>query len=599
MFFLVKSVLSLLTRKQLFSFLFLQILTIASAIFEIVTVILVAVFFKITLNPQSVFDIPVLSDFLSFYPLSEAELFQFSVIFLIILLFFSTIIICTNILIMNLFLQKVAASFQFHLYRFYINQDYLYFIENSPSKLIKHLTQDHQRFVDHFFRALLIIFSRLFLCIFIFGAVAYYNFTVAIISTTILIFLYFLILVTLKSKIGNASQSITQELSSTNKIFHETIHGIKDIIFYNNQTRYEKEVELNIKKIAKNKSVINSVGLLPKTIIEFFGISAVMISIALFFSSGTNADIIISSLALYVFAGYKILPAVQNIYHSYTEMQGSKWTLKILLRDYVKSNNFFNKKNTFISKNRLNLLDNLTNIKFSNIDFKYYGQKFNLFENFNISFSLKQNNALVGLSGSGKSTILDLLLGFIKPDKGKIFLNDQEYDNELIRQFRKKIGYVPQNITLLNDTIRNNIIFSSEKDEKYLDLVYEICGIKNLFLNFGIDENKNIGEFGSVLSGGQRQRIGLARALYRKPSILILDEATSSLDGISESKIFNSIKSRKIIDSLIVISHNFQNLKNFDNFYLLNQGKLEKFGNFEYMYRESELFKNMFIGKVE
>jgi HlyD family secretion protein len=500
---------------------------------------------------------------------------------------------------MNRFLQKVASSLQLHLYHFYINQDYLYFIENSPSKLIKHLTQDHQRFVEHFFRALLIIFSRLFLCIFIFGVVAYYNFIVAVISVTILIFLYFLIFGTLKNKIGNASKSITKELSSTNKIFHETIHGIKDIIFYNNQNRYEKEIEFNVKKIAKDKSMINSIGTLPKTIIEFLSISTVMISILLFFSSGKNADVIISSLALYVFAGYKILPAVQNIYYSYTEMQGSKWTLKMLLGDYVKSNKFFNEKNTIISKNRLNLLDNLTDVKFSNITFKYHGQKFNLFENFNISFSLKQSNALVGLSGSGKSTILDLLLGFIKPDKGKIFLNDQEYDNELIKQFRKKIGYVPQNITLLNDTIRNNIIFSSEEDEKYLDLVYEICGIKNLFLNFGIDENKNIGEFGSTISGGQRQRIGIARALYRKPSILILDEATSSLDGISESTIFNSIKSSKIIDSLIVITHNFQNLKNFDNFYLLNEGKLEKFGNFEYMYKESELFKNMFTRKVQ
>jgi hypothetical protein len=123
MFFLIKSVFSLFSRKQLFSFLFLQILTVISAILEIVTVVLVAVFFKITLNPQSAFDIPILSDFLYFYSLSEKDLFLYSAIFLVILFFFSTIIICTNILIMNRFLQKVASSLQLHLYHFYINHD--------------------------------------------------------------------------------------------------------------------------------------------------------------------------------------------------------------------------------------------------------------------------------------------------------------------------------------------------------------------------------------------------------------------------------------------------------------------------------------------
>ena len=583
-----------LSRSQIVKFFILQFTMIISAFLEIASVILIAIYFKVSFDPGSIFDLPVIGSIILNLNIEVGEIIKYFTLLLILVLFLSTFFICMGIILLNDFLHKTSASITMNLYSYYLHQNYLYFVLNPPSQLLKNLTQELQRFTDHFFRAILVITSRIFLCLFIFIVISYYNPKIAFISTFFLLILYLIIFKYVKKKVSEASKSIVNNLNINNKIFSETLHGIKDIIFHDNQKNYEAEISKSLNILARNKSNISSFGLLPKTIIEFFCISIALSAMFYLLNTGIEGNVLISTLALYIFSGYKILPALQNIYHAFSEMQGSRWTVESISND-LKSSKIF----SLSKRQNLNFCDKIRKefdfkeIKLDNITFKYPEKKNNLFENLSLSFPLNQQVALIGPSGSGKSTILDLIIGLINPEKGSICFDEKKFDDNLKKELRLNTGYVPQNITLLNDSVKNNIIFGSEYDPVYLEYIYKVCGIKNLFENLEINENKKIGEFGKALSGGQRQRIGIARALYRKPKILILDEATNSLDGISEGLILAKIKEQKIVKSLFVITHNIQILKLFDKIFILNNGKIEISGNYNYLIDHSKIFRNM------
>ena len=250
---------------------------------------------------------------------------------------------------------------------------------------------------------------------------------------------------------------------------------------------------------------------------------------------------------------------------------------KILLQAFDSKNNFYARKN-YQPKNSSIPLKFQEEINLTNLSFSYPVRKeFSLSK---ISMTIKKEDfiGIIGETGSGKSTLINLLIGLLKPTEGKVEV-DKLNINSNLPEWYKKIGYVPQSVYLMDDTIRKNIAFGLREDDIDDALIKQ--AVEKASLNKFLDNLTDgletiVGEKGIRLSGGQQQRIGIARALYRDPEILILDEATSSLDNLTEKKIMDSVQSLKRKKTLIIVTHRLTTVNKCDKIFFINKGKITK-----------------------
>ncbi|PJQ20304.1 ABC transporter ATP-binding protein, partial [Campylobacter jejuni subsp. jejuni] len=214
-------------------------------------------------------------------------------------------------------------------------------------------------------------------------------------------------------------------------------------------------------------------------------------------------------------------------------------------------------------------------LKIYNLSFGYEGKKY-LFKNLNLNIKKGEKIAFIGESGCGKSTLVDLIIGLLKPKEGQILIDEQELNANNTKNYRQKIGYIPQNIYLFNDSIVKNITFGDAVDEEKLNRVIKQANLEHFIKNLSQGVQTKVGDGGSNLSGGQKQRIAIARALYLEPEILVLDEATSALDTQSEAKIMDEIYKISKDKTMIIIAHRLSTITQCDKVYRLEHGKLKE-----------------------
>ena len=236
-------------------------------------------------------------------------------------------------------------------------------------------------------------------------------------------------------------------------------------------------------------------------------------------------------------------------------------------------------------------------IEINNISFSYPESKSKVINNLTIKIDARTSVAFVGATGAGKSTVIDIILGLLEPDKGCIRVDNIPLSNKNIKSWQRSIGYVPQTIFIADDTIARNIALGCKKDEiDYAQIrsVAKLAKINDFIENdLPFSYDTKVGEAGVKLSGGQRQRLGIARALYRNPKVLIFDEATSALDNLTEKAIISRINSLKNSITLIMIAHRLSTIKNCDTIFHLENGKLRSHGTYTELSNKDELFKNM------
>ena len=276
-------------------------------------------------------------------------------------------------------------------------------------------------------------------------------------------------------------------------------------------------------------------------------------------------------ISLYVFAGYRLMPALQQIYGSFTQLTFIGPSINILSND-IKNLKIYNSNQdqSVFSLNK--------SIKLKNIFYSYPNTSRIALKNININVLAKSVVGLVGTTGSGKTTVVDIILGLLEPQKGTIEIDGHIITKKNSRSWQRSLGYVPQHIYLADDTIAANIAFGVEPKNMNQEDIERASKIANLheFVVSELSEKYKtiIGERGVRLSGGQRQRIGIARALYHKPKVLILDEATSALDNQTEKLVMDAIKNISKDVTIIMIAHRLNTVKNCDIIYKLENGEV-------------------------
>ncbi len=411
---------------------------------------------------------------------------------------------------------------------------------------------------------------------------------------TISVFLFFLaayltIILLFKNKVKANSFNIAKIETSLIKLLREAIQNVKIMIIHKIQNYY-----LNIYsdiKLQRDKSFISNLTIqsLPKIFMETIAIILLSsIAFVIIFYSDTDFISILPFFAIIVLAGQKLLPIFQQLYFSYAALLSDSESVKEVTEFFYDKSNEIKKTNTF---EKIKFEKSIT---FENVSFNYDKKKFEI-QNLNIAFKQGTKIGIVGSSGSGKSTFIDLLMGLIRPNKGNIKIDDTILNNTNISKWHQIISHIPQNTFLNNDTIYKNIAYGFEKDQIDKNLISRIIQQLNLHDLISIMDrgyNTNLGETGNKISGGQRQKIAFARSFYRNFEVLIIDEGTSSMDNISEENIFNQLYELKE-KTIFIVSHRLAFLKKCDVILEFSNGKIINKGSYEKLLKDSDSFREL------
>jgi len=535
--------------------------------------------------------------------LLEFELFVFLVSFLglpkdqIIFLFtgliliyslFTIIISSISIRRISIFSEMMGAKIKTSLLQYFLRLDWLDFSKSHSSKNISRIVHDGDIVADmiNFFMHL---FNKFILALIITIALFAFNAILTLTLTLVLSSAYLIIFTVFKTETKKNSLQITKYMDLTMGIITNVFGSFKEIIFYNNQ----KTVISNFKQVDSNlatlKGINMSLGYMPRFYIDAALLMILTISSIFVSYNGINASSFFATLSVYGLAALKLLPAFQNIfyfsYEIFSRIPHLNNVTALLAKDH-ENIILSSSEEPFIFKNE---------ISFNNISFAYEkDNKDSLIENINLTMLKGQKIAIIGPTGSGKSTFLDLLLGIIEPDSGKITMDDEILTKENLDSYRKNFSYVPQKIFFLEDTLQQNIVFGSsqELDKEKLHQAISNSSLKELIdhLPYGLDTN--ISDSNQMVSGGQKQCIGIARALYRGGDILILDEATSGMDQVLEKKIYEAAFNSQF-QTFISVTHKSNLLNHFDQIFVFNNGYIEAIGSYEELQKNSSFFNSM------
>jgi len=368
----------------------------------------------------------------------------------------------------------------------------------------------------------------------------------------------------------------------------EAFGAVKEVKVGGLEKIYIKLFSNSAKTYARTHTSLQVVAQLPRFILEAIAFGGIILLILYKMNQQGGFINALPVISLYVFAGYRLMPALQQAYASYTQLSFIGPSLDKLYEDLKNLEPFNeNQDQGILSLNQA--------ITFKNIYFNYPNTSRMTLKNINLIIPAKSTVAFVGATGSGKTTAIDIILGLLEVNKGSLEVDGKVITKQNSRSWQKSIGYVPQHIYLSDDTIAANIAFGVDANVINQKTIEKVAKIANLH-EFVVDElpkqyQTTVGERGVRLSGGQRQRIGIARALYHNPQVLILDEATSALDNQTEKVVMNSVHSQSKNITVILIAHRLSTVKNCDTIFLLDKGQLKGKGTFEELIKDNDQFR--------
>ena len=512
---------------------------------------------------------------------------------------FSTLFKAWTIYTLERFAQQCNYSLSRQLVSVYLRQSYSWFLNRHSADIGKAVLSEANAVINGvLFPAMLIIsYSAVTLAIMVLLIIV--DPLLAMLVGCGLGGIYLITYLLLRKFLSSIGEDRVLANKERYKIIQEGFSGIKDIKIFGLEGILLNRFDNPSLRYAKHTATQHIVGRMPRFLMEILAFGGMLLVILYLMKNSENFSEIIPILSLYTLAAYRLLPSLQQVYSQLTTLRFSTPSLNILHKDLE---DLDQTGVEILPLQRLSPLGIKKHISLNEIVFQYPGQEVLAINAVSLNISVKTTVGFVGSTGSGKTTIVDIILGLLEPNSGCVIVDDIIIHSENIRSWQKTIGYVPQQIYLSDDTIASNIAFgisSSNIDYKAVESAAKIANLHNFIIEKLPDGyHTKVGEQGIRLSGGQRQRIGIARALYYNPEILIFDEATSALDSVTERSVMEAVHKLGKKKTIIIIAHRLSTVRECDCIYVLEDGILEDQGTFDELVERNITFKNMSEGKL-
>lgn len=591
---IIKDLFSVLTPSQRKRFYVLQILVMLMAITQIAGVASIVPFMALVADMNQLNQDTIFAQAYTISGINSEALFVFLLgVGVLVMLLLGTIISMYTTWRLSLFANKVGVEIADSLYSYYLKKDWLFHASGSSAQLTKQIATECLRVTTSILLPLVHMNGNFVLVLFMSISIFLFDPVVAIVGVIIFSIAYFVVFNLVNLTLLRNGRTISEMYEARFRLMNEGFGGIKDVLLLGRFNDFINRFNKTGAKFAYNSGVNGALAHIPRYFMEFVAFGS-MIALVLYLFATYEGDIsmILPILSLYAIAGMKLLPAFQQIYNSLANIQGNVAAFESIQEDLNDSIQI-NQDNSGFDYSHINLNKR---ILLENITFSYPGKDKPILNKLNIEIPVNKVIGIAGPSGSGKSTLIDILIGLIEANEGHLKVDDVIIDNTNRRSWQNTIGFVAQAIFLSEGTIAENVAFGIPENEIDFNQVNKALKLANLDvfvkdLENGI--NTKVGERGVQLSGGQRQRIGIARALYHEAKVLIFDEATSSLDGITEKTIIKAIQQFSGQKTIIMIAHRLKTIQKCDQIFVIDNGKVADQGTFEELIEKNEVFKKM------
>ena len=515
---------------------------------------------------------------------SKNNLILYASIFIVFLFISKNIYILGLVYYQETLKAKFRSDLKKIFFTMYLSAPFEIINSYNSSKILRNTDQETSSYVSNFF-LILKIFKDFFLFLLILILLMSVNFFVTVISVLILIFLLILYFFLFHKKLHKFGEDGLDAKNSLIKWILQSLNTIKDIKISKKESKVLQKFISKVDIFENSRKKISFIQAIPNSIFEI--IFVIIIFTLIIFMSNVQVENILPILSLYIISFIRLLPVFGKFGQITSALRSSYPSVLHLNSEFQKLEKFQNIKKKKINKS-IDKIEFEKSLNINNIDFEYFNGDKKIFNNFNLSIKKGKSIGFVGKSGSGKTTLINIISGLLSPTKGQIISDNVDISSN-IDLWQKKIGLVPQDNFLLDDTILKNIIFLDDEnkiDKNRLENAIHYSSLSKFVNELSLGINTSVGEGGAFLSGGQIQRIILARVLYNDPEILILDEFTNSLDPESENHILEKLNLLKIEKNknLFIISHKMKPLKLCDEIIVLEDGKIFKKYNFDEFY---------------
>jgi ATP-binding cassette subfamily B protein len=553
--------LKFLDKKKKLSLVLIAFAITISSFLEILSIGAVIPFISSILDVDT-YDNSNIIKFFNFFKFHSNNKFFFSIVFIFLVFFSASFRIFTNYLFIK-FSKEIVSDFSIKIFKNNLNNNLIEIKKKNINNIVSIITEKLDIFSGLVLNLLNSI-SALFLIFAISIFLLFVNYKITLMAISFIFFLYLIIILNLKSKLSRVAKEVAELSFVRVKKIKESLGNFRQIDLDNSQLLYSNFFTKLESRFRNIQFKISFLGQFPRFLIETIVIIFIAVSIY-YFNYYLNYKLIhiIPLAGVFVFSTQKLLPLIHQLYNSYINLSGYYRYVVDIRTELIKSD--YEIRTDFKYDKNINLVFN-KDIVLNNLDYKYHGASKPIFNQFNLKIVKGSKCAIIGKSGVGKTTLLDILIGIYELQIGKLLVDNEEINLKNLKQWKNKIAYVPQEAFLFDDSIAKNIsleLDSENIDQKKLIECTKLSEIYDFINNLPKKFDTFVGENGAYLSGGQKQRIGIARALYKNKEILVLDEATNALDSEAEEMILKNLANIKDI-TIIQVTHKINSSFKFD-----------------------------------
>lgn len=573
----LKQLYELFTPNERKKALILFILSLLSAFSQAIGVFSIFPFINVLMNPDYITNNATYSYFYDLFNFSSTNYFMIALGFLIFMVMVgSNFLTALTLWFKTRFVFNRNHEMSKRLLEVYLGRDYEFFLTRNTSELAKNILAEVNQLTQNYLISLFEIVISGFVLVFIIIAIIIIDPVVTSIAIAFFGIVYLAINYFVKKGLISRGEKRFEANKERYRMAIEALSSIKTTKILGVENFYLYRYSNNSARFAKYNSYAAVAGQMPKYIIEAIAFGGLVFFMTLQLALGNDVNSLIPVVSVLALAGYRMLPAIQIVFLSASKIYYNRPILDKIYEDTF----------DFRYHTKVKMKDDSSKIELTNsiilqdVWFSYdSSESKKVLKSINLEIKRGESIGLIGTSGAGKTTLVDIIMGLLIPQSGHIKIDDTIINKSNVHAWQKHIGYVPQVIYLSDDTVANNIAFGigdSSIDMSKVKKAAELAAL-DTFIQEELPNGYNtvVGERGIRLSGGQRQRIGLARALYNNPKVLILDEATSALDSNTETAVIEAIENASKNRTVIMIAHRVTTLKNCDYIYKINKGVIE------------------------